>query len=288
MRRTHAWIWVCCRSIVLVLIAGIAGASLVQFAPGFGIDERALDPRLSTESRRVLEKEHAQERNPLTFYVRFLKGVFRGDLGRSATSGEPVAELIRRRAGVTVRAVALGLAAAWIFAFTIAAATALSRNPGVAVLSTAAGGLLLSVPSAILAILCLLLHLAPWVAIAAVAYPRLFPYILEQLRSSIARPHVILARARGVHPASVFLLHVLPTIAPLVALAGISVALGFGASIPIEALADSPGLGQLAWNAALARDLPVLVSITLLLTAVTVAANTAADLLLIRLGGATR
>lgn len=289
MRRTHSWVWVCCRSVLIVLIAGFAGASLVRLAPGFGIDERALDPRLSAESQRILQNEHAQERNPFTFYVQFLKGVFHGDLGRSAISGEPVAQLIRNRAATTVRAVALGLAAAWISAFLFAAATALSRRSGVAILSTAAGGLLLSVPSAVLATVCLLLDLPPWTAIAAVAYPRLFPYILEQLRSSMARPHVLLARARGVPPAGVFLLHVLPTaIMPLLALAGISVTLAFGASIPVEALSDSPGLGQLAWNAALGRDLPVLVSITLLLTAVTVVANTAADLMMIRLGGAAR
>jgi peptide/nickel transport system permease protein len=70
---------------------------------------------------------------------------------------------------------------------------------------------------------------------------------------------------------------------PLVALGGVSITLAFGASIPIEALADSPGLGQLAWQAALGRDLSVLVTITLLLTAITVVANVLADLTLTRL-----
>jgi peptide/nickel transport system permease protein len=72
---------------------------------------------------------------------------------------------------------------------------------------------------------------------------------------------------------------------PLVALAGVSVTLAFGASIPIEALSDSPGMGQLAWRAALGRDIPVLVSLTLLLTAVTVFANVMADIAMTRAGG---
>ena len=71
---------------------------------------------------------------------------------------------------------------------------------------------------------------------------------------------------------------------PLVALAGVSVTLAFGASIPIEALADSPGIGQLAWRAALGRDLPVLVTVTLLLTVVTVFANIIADIAMARAG----
>ena len=50
-----------------------------------------------------------------------------------------------------------------------------------------------------------------------------------------------------------------------------------GASIPIEVVCDSPGLGQLAWQAALGRDLPLLVNITLLIAVVTLFANSFSD-----------
>jgi ABC-type dipeptide/oligopeptide/nickel transport system permease component len=53
-------------------------------------------------------------------------------------------------------------------------------------------------------------------------------------------------------------------------------------SIPVEALADLPGLGQLAWRAALGRDLPVLIPVTFLLTIFTVFSNLIADLVLLR------
>ena len=43
-------------------------------------------------------------------------------------------------------------------------------------------------------------------------------------------------------------------------------------------ICDSPGIGQLAWQAALSRDLPVLVNMTLFVTLVTLTANSAADL----------
>jgi ABC-type dipeptide/oligopeptide/nickel transport system permease component len=54
--------------------------------------------------------------------------------------------------------------------------------------------------------------------------------------------------------------------------------MAFSAIIPVEALSDSPGLGQLAWRAALGRDLPVLVCITLLLAVATVLANGGAEI----------
>jgi peptide/nickel transport system permease protein len=54
--------------------------------------------------------------------------------------------------------------------------------------------------------------------------------------------------------------------------------MAFGAAIPIEALCDSPGIGQLAWQAALNRDLPLIVNLTFILTLITVAANWLASL----------
>ena len=51
------------------------------------------------------------------------------------------------------------------------------------------------------------------------------------------------------------------------------------ASIPAEALCDSPGIGQLAWTAALGRDLPLLVTLTLLVAAVTLMTNFLAETL---------
>jgi peptide/nickel transport system permease protein len=65
----------------------------------------------------------------------------------------------------------------------------------------------------------------------------------------------------------------------MLALAGVTVSIAFGAAIPVEVVCDYPGLGQLAWKAALARDLPLLVNLTLIIALVTVAANSFSDLL---------
>ena len=64
----------------------------------------------------------------------------------------------------------------------------------------------------------------------------------------------------------------------MLALAGVSVSVALGAAIPIEALSDQPGIGQLAWQAALARDLVLLVNLTLIVTLITVIANSLSDM----------
>lgn len=276
--------WLVLRAAMILLVSGLAGATLIRMAPGFGVDERVLDPRFSARSLEAMAREHVTERNPLAYYVRYLTGLLHGDAGRSVVFGQPVAALIRERIPATLRSVLLGLALGWGAAILFAVAGAASGKAAAALSGLAISGILLSVPSAVVAMVCLLVELPPAFAVAAVVFPRVFPHAYEQLRASQTRPHVLMARGRGLSATRVFFFHVVPpALMPVLALAGVSAILAFSASIPIEALADYPGIGQLAWRAALGRDLPTVVSITLLLTAVTVVGNTVADIIAARL-----
>jgi peptide/nickel transport system permease protein len=50
--------------------------------------------------------------------------------------------------------------------------------------------------------------------------------------------------------------------------AGLSIVTALGAIIPVEVLFGVAGVGQLAWNAAMNRDLPVLLAVTALMALV--------------------
>jgi peptide/nickel transport system permease protein len=272
------------RGIATLVLAGLFAAVLLRLAPGSSVDERELDPRLSRETITAMREERAAKREILSFYLDFLLGMTRGNPGTSDVFDRPVADLVAERFGTTVRSVLGGLLLGWVSAVLIAVVSARAMNPAPTLAAATLSGALLSVPSAVLAVVCLLLNLPPAAAIAAVVFPRVFPHAHGQFQASFEAPHVVMARARGVYGLRLFCCHVVPgTIAPLMALAGASVPLAFGTSIPVEALADSPGLGQLGWRAALGRDMPVLVTITLLLTTATVVANLISDLALVRL-----
>jgi len=144
-------VWVLCRAAGIILLSGLAGATLIRFAPGFGIHEQALDPRLSAETLQALERERAGERNPAAFYWHFLTGLARGEAGQSLVFNQPVSRLIRERAPSTIRTVIAGLVLGWAVALLLAAASVLSRRTGAVLISTALSGLLLSVPSAVVA-----------------------------------------------------------------------------------------------------------------------------------------
>ena len=272
------------RSLLVILLAGLLGAALVRLAPGSDVDERQLDVRLSRSTVERVEQERAKSHEPLSFYLNYLVGLGRGEAGRSELYGQEVSHLIRDRFEVTARTVSIGLATAWLLALVMGTVVALSSQPAIQVGAALLTASALSIPSALLAVFCLLARLPPFFAVAAIVFPRVFPHVYEQLRSALAKPHVIFGRARGLPSMRIFLRYVAPNAAaPLIALAGVSITLAMGAAIPVEALADSPGLGHLAWKAALGRDLPVLVTITLLLTTVTTLVNLCSDLFLLRL-----
>jgi peptide/nickel transport system permease protein len=265
--------------VVTVLLGGLLGATLVRTAPGFGVDERELDSRLREDSLRALRESRAEENNILRFYIHYLTGLLRGDLGSSRSLGRPVAELLAERIPVTFRSVGLGLAGGWLLGFLLALPMAVSRLPGYDFLSAVASGVFLCLPSAVLALLLLFLGGPPLLAIALVVFSRVFRYVRNLLLESCTLPHVVAAKARGLGRTRVLMWHVLPSAGPqILALAGVSVSIAFGASIPIEVICDSPGIGQLAWQAALGRDLPLLINLTVLVTVMTLLANSFSDL----------
>jgi peptide/nickel transport system permease protein len=129
--------------------------------------------------------------------------------------------------------------------------------------------------------LAFLLAQAPGrLVVGLIVFPKVFQFARNLLARSASMPHVLTARAKGLGEFRILFWHILPVIAaPLLALTGVSVCLALGACIPVEVLCDLPGIGQLAWKAALSRDLPLLVNLTMLVTLVTLVANTGSDLL---------
>ena len=264
---------------IVVLLGGFLGATLVRFAPGFGVDEEELDTRLNNGSLQSLRDAQGQDRNLLAFYSRYLAQLLHGDLGVSRTLQRPVSQLLAERFPETLKSVGLGLLVGWSLALPLAIAVVMSRAWLLDTLSSLLVSLLLCVPAAVLALLFVLEQVPARLLLSLVVFPKVFRYSRSLLARSSSLPHVLTARAKGLGNMRVLAWHILPTAAPqLVALAGVSLSLAFAAAIPVEALCDLPGIGQLAWKAALGRDVELLVNLTMIVTLVTLLANSASDL----------
>lgn len=266
--------------VATVLLGGLLSATLVRLAPGFDVDEQQLDPRLNTESVRALRETRLEQRNILRFYFHSLQRAAHGDLGTSLSLGQPVSQLLRERAPLTLRLVSIGLLLSWAAALALALSAAWLRVSAYDALTTVISGTFLCIPAAVLALLSVLWNVPGALAIALIVFPRVYRYARNLLAKAQALPHIITARAKGLSELRILFWHVVPVVGPqLLAVAGVSVSIAIGAAIPVEALCGLSGVGQLAWQAALARDLPLLINLTILVTLVTLLANSSADVI---------
>jgi peptide/nickel transport system permease protein len=255
---------------LLVLAAGVACAVLVTYAPGSAVDERELDRRLNDESIRELRSNKAQLRGVFANLRRFMVDLAKGDLGYSESNHAPIAALLADRAPATLSEIAIGLAGGWLAGLALAI-----PKRGFSILA----GLLLSLPTALIAYLCLLAGAKTFLVLVIVLTPRIFRFTRNLLRQAESALHVEMARARGISEMRILFAHIFPSITPqLLALAAASASMAIGAVIPIEAICDVPGLGRLAWNAAMARDLPLLIILTMLVTIATSTATALAEM----------
>ena len=269
------------RILLTVLIGGLLGATLVRLAPGFDVDERALDNRLSAQSQQFIRTERARDNNIAAFYLRYLGGVLHGDFGFSRSLNRPVSELLAQRLPLTMASIAAGVAGGLALGLALAVFTVWWRGPGTDVVPAIVSGLCLAAPAAVIALVFLWIRAPGRWAIALVVFPEVYRYAKNQLVATSQLPHVVAAEAKGLSSWRVLWAHIFtPSTPQLAAVAGISVSLAFGASIPIEVICDTPGIGQLAWRAALDRDLPLLVTITVLVALMTMVVNSAADIAL--------
>jgi peptide/nickel transport system permease protein len=261
------------------LACGLLCATLVRFSPGFGVDERQLDARLSGGSQQAIRRAHDDERNPVRFYVTYVGRMLTGNLGFSHSLGRPIRGLLAERTPATAALMATGAAGAWLLALVLAVPPLAWRMPRLEAMLSTLSGASACLPAAGVALILFRAGVHVKWMLPVILFPRVYQYVGNLLRQSYSMPHVLLARAKGLSTSGIFFRHVLPPArAQLVALAAVSINAAFGAAVAVEAICDLPGLGQLAWKAALARDLQVLVIVAMMIALMTQLSRLAAEI----------
>jgi peptide/nickel transport system permease protein len=255
---------------VIMLLAGLFGATLVRLAPGFGHEINDLDYQLSAEYKQTQRQARGGEENIFVFYAQYLARLVQGDLGESRTFRRPVKELLVERLPATMTNIGMALFAAWLVALALAVTATMTRFEALDHVFGVTASVFLCVPAAVLGLIFVIAGGPPELAIALLVFPKIYRYATNLLRQSYELPHITTARAKGLSESQVLLWHVAPTAAPqLLAFAGVSVAVALSVALPVEVICDVPGIGQLAWSAAQQRDLTLLVNLTLFVAFVT-------------------
>jgi peptide/nickel transport system permease protein len=265
------------RTLVIVLLVIAGSTVLVRFAPGYFSDAREMDARYAGQARTELNAEAIQSGSLVHMLAAEIGGWMHGNAGLSRQYGVPVFELIQPRIAVTGRLLLRSLALAWSLALGAALLSSAARRPSI--LWQAPATLLLGVPTAAMATLCLLAdHGGPILVMALLLAARDFKFLHRALHKAWLDPHVLQARAQGIGPRQILLAHILPTAAPqLAALVSLSIVTALSALVPVEVIFNVAGLGQLAWEAAINRDLPVLLAATMIMALAVTLAGIASD-----------
>jgi peptide/nickel transport system permease protein len=281
---------------VLWLAATLAFVGL-QLAPG--------DPAQALLAASGATPEEIAERRTqlglddpfLVQYARYLMDLARGDLGRSWLHGRPVSRMILEQLPATVELAVAAMLVGVALGLGLGILGAVRRSTWLDTAVTAAAAVGLSTPtswSGILAILLFSLQLGwlPATGEGGLRHLVLPALVLGfALSGSIARlvrarvvevmgePFVLAARARGLPSRRVLCVHVLrAALAP--ALTVIALQLGFllGGAVVTESVFARRGLGKLAVEAIVWRDLPVVRGVVVCGAIAYVLANLTADL----------
>ncbi len=265
------------RTSAIVLLVVVGSTILVRFAPGYFSDTREMDARYADVARAEMSMEAARSGSFPHLLFSEIGGWMRGDAGQSREYGIPVLDLIGPRLRVTGSLLLRALLLSWALAVCAALVSSAGRKPSL--FWQAPATLLMAIPAAAMATICLLADRGgPVLVLALLLAPRDFKFLHRTLRKAWLDPHLLQARAAGIGRARLLRAHLLPSIAPQIgALASLSIATELSGLVPVEVIFNVQGLGQLAWNAALNRDLPVLLAVTMIMALAVIASGMAID-----------
>jgi ABC-type dipeptide/oligopeptide/nickel transport system permease component len=281
---------------VLWLAATLAFVGL-QLAPG--------DPAQALLAASGATPEEIAERRAqlgldepfLVQYARYLMDLGRGDLGRSWLHGRPVGRMVLEQLPATVELALAAMLVGVALGLGLGILGAVRRSTWLDTATTAVATVGLSTPtswSGILAILLFSLQLGwlPATGEGGLRHLMLPALVLGfALSGSIARlvrarvvevmgePFILAARARGLPSQRVLGVHVLrAALAPAVTVIALQLGFLLGGAVVTESVFARRGLGKLAVEAILWRDLPVVRGVVVCGAIAYVLANLAADL----------
>ncbi len=242
-------------------------------------------------------EEMGLNRPLLVRYGDWLLDVLRGDMGTSLRNGRPVSSELLDALPYTAVLTVLSMAAVLLISIPTGIFCARHKDRAFDLFVRLVTYLFASLPSFFLALAALYLFSVRlgWLPViasrgaAGVIMPvlvltlSLSAWYIRQVRGivleELSKGYVAGARARGVPERQILFSHVIKnSMAPIVTLAGISLAGLLGGSTIVENIFSWPGLGKLAMDAISARDYPVIQGYVVWLAAIFLAVNFLVDL----------
>lgn len=231
-------------------------------------------------------------------YLGYWADLAGGDLGQSVRDGRDVWTVVMEAAPLTALLVASGLPIAMALGLPAGVLAALRRDTVFDRYVVSGAAVLSRVPVFFLAIVLILVLAAPLellptgdradrsglmlpAATVGICYAAMLARFTRASALDVLRqPFLAASRARGSGGFVTLCRHTLPNaVLPTVSITGLMVGGLIGAATVVETVFGWPGIGHLLVDAAVARDLPVVQGVVLLLAVVMITTNLLVDLL---------
>lgn len=293
------------QGVLVILLVTILTFFLVNLAPGGPSSIMRMES--TAEQRQALTHQMGLDLPLPVRYARWAEGVLRGDFGYSLAGGEAVGPLLKLRLVNTAQLALTALALAVFIGLPLGIWTALRRNTWLDYVINGVSTLGMSLPSFWLGIMAVMVfsvslgllpasgmseigsgfsladrlrHLIlPASVLAITIMPNLVRFARSALLEVLGLDFMRTAKAKGLPPRLVLLKHGMRNaLIPVVAMLGLLLPALLSGSVIAESVFGWPGMGRLAVDAAMNRDYPVVMAVTVVAGAIVIVTNLGVDL----------
>ena len=271
---------------------------------------RAILGKDATPARvHALERQLHLNESVFSQFTHWLGGILTGNLGTSAATQEPVSQLLSGRIANSAFLVIVSAVIAIPLSIAFGSWLAVKRDTAVDYVGSTVSLVFASLPEFVIGIALVLVfatsvfHVLPavslippgdhaWDHLNAVILPAatlilaVTPYISRIMRGSMVEvlesDYVTMARLKGLPERTVIVRHAVPNaIVPAIQVSALQLAWMAGGIVLVEVVFSFPGVGALLVDAVGNRDVPTVQALALIIAAVYVVLNLAADVLTI-------
>jgi len=292
------------QAIVVLLGVTFVTFALEQLAPGNPARE-VLGVRATPVAIAAFDRTYGLNQPFVVQYLQFLNHLAHGNLGFSWKQNRTVNSLVVSELPRDILLVGLSLILALLIAVPTGLRQAVRRNGAFDYAATGLSFLLYSMPPYIPGLLAisllavrlqvlpseapqdasvagLLTHPAglilPVLTLTLISYGSFSRYVRSSAISCLEQDFILTARTKGLRQRTIVWRHVLRnSLGPVITLVGLALPQVLTAGLVVEYLFNFQGVGLEYYNAAVNGDFPVMVAVTVLVAAVTVIGNLAAD-----------
>jgi len=278
------------QKIITLFFISVLSFLIIHLAPGTSAQIDPTNPMFTKENLEQYRKEFHLDRPLYVQYYLFYKNLFTGKL-LSRKDGQPVLAKIWRRFLNSLPLFVVGTILTWTLAFPVGIAAAIRRGSMYDRTTTFLAYLLISIPGFFLAYILIIFVVSVFhvpvigmrtpglsgvTALMDRTWHLLLPsllgatggiavlsrYVRSQMLEVESQDYIRTARAKGLPEDTVHYRHALRNaLMPFVTMFGLILPGLIGGSVIIERIFSWPGMGRLAYDALMARDLPVVLSL---------------------------